>query len=116
MSHIPAVVATAAAVVWAAVVAAVEAAVALVGAAIGVAAGAAVEAAVVLVGAAERTAAGAAVEDVAALILSLPPTLGNFGRNVNGRPCILGPHWLGTWLPALVFSCHRFIDISTLLW
>ena len=80
------------------------------------AAGAAVEDAAALVVAAMEAAAGAAVEDAAALILSLPPTLGNFGRNVNGRPCILGPHWLGTWLPALVFSCHRFIDISTLLW
>ena len=74
------------------------------------------EDAAALVVAAMEAAAGAAVEDAAALILSLPPTLGNFGRNVNGRPCILGPHWLGTWLPALVFSCHRFIDISTLLW
>ena len=96
--------------------AAVEDAAARVVAAMGAAAGAAVEDAAALVVAAMEAAAGAAVEDAAALILSLPPTLGNFGRNVNGRPCILGPHWLGTWLPALVFSCHRFIDISTLLW
>ena len=67
MSHIPAVVAAAAAVVWAAV-------------------GAAVEAAVALVGAAERTAAGAAVEDAAALV---PQVCWHFNLTVVGILALL---------------------------